>query len=145
MSKMKRSLCMVLAVVFALALMMAGCGANQAANQAAKDAAANDAETGAAAADSVAEAAPAGPPTTLTWYCVGPGQEPDTDAVMAEVNKYLKDKLNVDLKMNVLAYGDAYNQKVNTMLSAGEPFDICFTASWAADIKLNSSKGYFTE
>lgn len=140
MSKMKRSLCMVLAIVFALALVMAGCGAKEAATDATKAA-----DTTAVAADTVAEVAPAGPPTTLTWYCVGPGQEPDTDAVMAEVNKYLKGKLNVEIKMNVLAYGDAYNQKVNTMLSAGEPFDICFTASWAADIKLNSSKGYFTE
>jgi putative aldouronate transport system substrate-binding protein len=140
MSKMKRSLCLILAIVFALALVMTGCSTKDAAADATKTA-----DTTAAAVEPTAEVAPAGPPTTLTWYCVGPGQEPDTDAVMAEVNKYLKDKLNAEIKMNVLAYGDAYNQKVNTMLSAGEPFDICFTAGWAADIKLNSSKGYFTE
>lgn len=139
MFKMKRSACMLLAIVFALVFAAAGCGAKEAANGE------TTAGGGTAAAGTVEKTAPAGPPTELLWYCVGPGQEPDTDAVLAEVNKYLADKLNVTIKMNVLAYGDAYNQKVNAMLAAGDPFDICFTAGWAADIKLNSSKGFFTE
>ena len=140
MSKMKRLVCMVLAIVFVLAFTMSGCGTKEAANDDTKAAEATE-----VAADTTEEVVPAGPPTELMWYCVGPGQEPDTDAVLAEANKYLKDKLNVEIKMNVLAYGDAYNQKVNAMLAAGDPFDICFTAGWAADIKLNSSKGFFTE
>jgi putative aldouronate transport system substrate-binding protein len=137
MSKMKKYLSLALAIIFVFAFTLTGCGSKT------EEPAATAAATAASA-----EAAPvvdAGPPTTLDWYCVGPGQEPDTDAVLAEVNKYLKDKLNVEIKMTVLAYGDAYNQKVNAMLAAGDPFDICFTAGWAADIKLNSSKGFFTQ
>lgn len=137
MSTMKRLLCIALVIVFALAFTLAGCGAKQTTEP-------TKADELTKAAEPTKAAAVANPPTTLTWFCVGPGQEPDTDAVLAEVNKYLKDKLNVEIKMNVLAYGDAYNQKVNSMLAAGDPFDICFTASWAADIKMNSSKGFFT-
>jgi putative aldouronate transport system substrate-binding protein len=82
----------------------------------------------------------------LTWYLVGPGQEPETDKILAKANEYLKDKLDgatIDLK--VFAYGDDYNQKVNTALASGEAFDICFTASWAADFRNNSAAGYFKQ
>jgi putative aldouronate transport system substrate-binding protein len=141
MSKMKRLASLVLAIVLVLAIALTGCGTKETAGK--EETKATDA--GAPAKDSAKDVASSKPPTELVWYCVGPGQEPDTDAVLAEVNKYLADKLNVTIKMNVLAYGDTYNQKVNVMLAGGDPFDICFTAGWAADIKLNSSKGYFTE
>ena len=130
---------MVLAVVFVLAFTMSGCGKEETVSSDPTKTASSE------PASTPVEEVKDTPPTELMWYLVGPGQEPDTDAVLEEVNKYLKDKLNVTIKLNVLAYGDTYNQKVNNMLAAGEPFDICFTAGWAADIKLNSSKGFFTE
>lgn len=118
MLKMKRYLCLALVLVFTVAFTMTGCSQTTSGK---------------------------GTPTKLNWYLVGPGQEPDTDAVVAKINEYLKGKLNVEIKLTVLAYGDTYNNKVNTMLAAGDPIDICFTAGWAADIKLNSANGYFTE
>lgn len=138
MSKMKRYLCLALVTVFALAFTLTGCGANQ-------TAAPEKTEVAAEPAAPEAEPAAAEPATKLTWYLVGPGQEPDTDAVIAKVNELIKDKINAEINLTVLAYGDAYNNKVNTMLAAGDPIDICFTAGWAADIKLNSSKGFFTQ
>lgn len=81
----------------------------------------------------------------LVWYLVGPQQEPATDKILEAANNYLKDKLNVKVNLTVLGYGDPYNNKVNTMLAAGDRIDICFTAGWAADIKANSSAGYFRE
>ena len=36
----------------------------------------------------------------------------------------------MEIELTVLAYGDTYNNKVNTMLAAGDPIDICFTAGW---------------
>ncbi|MGE5614088.1 MAG: ABC transporter substrate-binding protein [Bacillota bacterium] len=143
MYKMKRTLLMVLAVVLALAFVLTGCGTAQKVDVQPEDK--TESSTPAKSEPAKETTMASEEPTELVWYLVGPGQEPDTDAVLAEVNKYLKDKLNVTIKLNVLAYGDAYNQKVNNMLAAGEPFDICFTAGWAADIKLNSSKGFFTE
>ncbi len=89
--------------------------------------------------------APAAEPAELIWYLVGPQQEPETDKILEAANNYLKDKLNVKINLTVLGYGDPYNNKVNTMLAAGDRIDICFTAGWAADIKANSSAGYFRE
>lgn len=117
MYKMKRLMLLALVMVFSLSIALTGCVTNPLSS---------------------------GKPTKLTVYLVGPGQEPDTDAVLAKVNEYLKGKLNVEINLTVLAYGDAYNNKVNTMLAAGDPIDVCFTAGWAADIKMNSSKGFFT-
>lgn len=137
MVKTKRYLCLAMVMVFALAVAFSGCGTEKVDQQADG--------TGSQAVQTTSKATePPAPPTKLIWFCVGPGQEPDHDAVMAKVNEHLKEKLNVELEMTVLAYGDTYNQKVNTMLAAGDPIDICFTASWAADIKLNSANGYFT-
>jgi putative aldouronate transport system substrate-binding protein len=86
-----------------------------------------------------------GPAVKLTWYLVGNRQEPDTPKVLAEANKYLKDKLNVELELNVFGWGDDYDQKTNTALAAGEPIDIIFTASWAANYNVNATSGYFKE
>lgn len=81
----------------------------------------------------------------LTMTLVGNKQETDTDLVMKKVDEYLKDKLNVSIDLQVFGWGDPYEQKVNTMLAAGEPFDICFTANWAANYYTNAGSGYFLE
>lgn len=137
MSKMKRYCCLVMAVVLAIAIAMTGCagGKTQTLGQPKDETQKND----------TVAAVTAEEPVDLIWYLVGPQQEPDTDKICAEANKYLKDKLNVNIKLTVLGYGDPYNNKVNTMLAAGERIDICFTAGWAADIKANSASGYFRE
>lgn len=90
-------------------------------------------------------AAPTEPTVTLKMYLVGNRQEPDTPKVLEEANKYLKDKLNVALDLNVFGWGDDYDQKVNTALASGEAIDIVFTANWAANYYVNAASGYFTE
>ena len=92
-----------------------------------------------------AASTPSEPTVTLKMYLVGNRQEPDTPMVLEEANKYLKDKLNVALDLNVFAWGDDYDQKVNTALASGEAIDIVFTANWAANYYVNAASGYFTE
>ena len=41
-------------------------------------------------------------PYDLTWYVLGPAQQRDNQRIEQEINKYLKDKLNVTVKMNML-------------------------------------------
>ena len=82
---------------------------------------------------------------TLSMYIVGNKQETDTPLVMKKVEEYLKDKLNVKIDLQVFGWGDPYESKINTMLAAGEPFDVCFTANWAANYYTNAASGYFTE
>ena len=137
MFRMKKYLCQALLLVFTFAATLTGCGTVKIDQPTA---------AGTKTTETTAKVTqPAAPPTKLIWFCVGPGMEPDHDAVIAKVNEYLKGKLNVEIDLTVLAYGDTYNNKVNTMLAAGDPIDICFTAGWAADIKLNSANGYFTQ
>jgi len=79
----------------------------------------------------------------LTMTLVGDKQETDTELVMEKINEYMADKLNIKLNLQVYGWGDPYEQKINTMLASGEPFDICFTANWVANYYKNAAAGYF--
>lgn len=137
---MKRFLCVALVIVFTMGIVLTGCGSNGSTE---KSTAAESST--AALSSSVAEATSDVPEKAvdLTWYLVGPQHDPDVDLICQKASEYLKDKLNVNLKLSVFSYGDAYNQKVNAMLAAGEAFDIAFTAGWAADYRNNAQSGYF--
>ncbi|NLV35343.1 MAG: ABC transporter substrate-binding protein [Clostridiaceae bacterium] len=143
MRSMKRFLCLALVLVFAFTLALSGCGekATPAADPTTKktDAPAPKAE------DKPAESAVPAETVELTMTLVGNKQETDTDLVMEKINEYLADKINIKLNLQVFGWGDPYEQKVNTMLSSGEPFDVCFTANWAANYYKNAAAGYFTE
>ena len=81
--------------------------------------------------------------TKLTWYTVG--EEPkDLDKVLDEANKYLEDKINVNIDMKFIGFGD-YNQKMSVVINSGEDYDLAFTSSWAGDYLGNSRKGAFLE
>ena len=81
--------------------------------------------------------------TTLTWYSIG--KEPtDLKMVVDEANKYLEEKINVNLDMKFIDFGD-YNQKMSVIINSGEEYDLAFTCSWAGDYLGNSRKGAFLE
>ncbi|WP_204595604.1 extracellular solute-binding protein [Clostridium sardiniense] len=81
--------------------------------------------------------------TTLTWYSIG--QEPkDLKLVLDEANKYLEEKINVNLDMKFVDFGD-YNQKMSVVINSGEDYDLAFTCSWAGDYLGNARKGAFLE
>lgn len=145
MRNFKRLICLALVVVFAFSMLLTGCGDKKVEPAAADKTEANDA---APAAENTAEPATVDVPkdkVKLTMTLVGNKQENDTQKVMDKIAEYLKDKLNVEIDLQVYGWGDPYEKKVNTMLSSGEQFDICFTATWAANYYLNANKGYFTE
>ena len=79
----------------------------------------------------------------LVWYTFGTKQ-PDHDKVVAEANKIIKEKLGFEIDYNVVE-SSAYEQKINLAVSAGEKFDICFTANWMNNFNNNAAKGAFTE
>ena len=81
--------------------------------------------------------------TTLTWYSIG--QEPkDLKLVLDEANKYLEEKIKVNLDMKFVDFGD-YNQKMSVVINSGEDYDLAFTCSWAGDYLGNARKGAFLE
>jgi putative aldouronate transport system substrate-binding protein len=80
-------------------------------------------------------------PYQLTWYMIGTPQK-DLDKVMEKVNEYTKEKINVTVNLKMIDWGD-YDKKMQIIIASGEPFDICFTSSWANNYVLNARKGAF--
>lgn len=80
----------------------------------------------------------------LKWYYIGNGQQKDNDAVQTELNKYLKTKINATVTMQCFDFG-SYNDKMKTMIAAGEEFDICFTSNWANYYTDNVAKKAFVD
>ena len=64
----------------------------------------------------------------INWYLMSENQS-DVHSVEDKINEYLKDKLNVTVKMNCLPSAQ-YQQKLSTMINANEYFDMCFVARW---------------
>lgn len=80
-------------------------------------------------------------PYEIQWYLMADAQN-DVASVEAELNAYLKDKINATVKMNILPSAQ-YTQKVGTMINAGEYFDLAFVAKWALDYFGNARSGAF--
>lgn len=81
-------------------------------------------------------------PYEINWYVLGPGQQTDTAAIEAAVDKYIKPKINATLKLTCFDWG-SYDQKLKAMIASGQYFDICFTATWPNDYVGNASNGAF--
>lgn len=65
-------------------------------------------------------------PAELVWYYPLSQLQGDQETVQAEVNKITKEKLNATVKLMPVPIAD-YVQKMNTILAAGEKFDILWT------------------
>ncbi|GHH97885.1 ABC transporter substrate-binding protein [Neobacillus kokaensis] len=116
---MKKKLGILLALVLSIGTILSACSSKE---------------------DSAAEkSGKNGQPYEIKWYTVGTPQK-DTDKVFAEVNKYLKKKINATVKMTQIDWGD-WAQKSQVMINSGEPFDIIFTNG--TDYVQNAQKGAF--
>ncbi len=120
MKTIKRLIAFGLAAVMLLA--MVGCGEN-------KTAVTEDPNT-----------VPADP-YEIQWYMVSSPQK-DLKLIEDKINEYIQPKLNATVKITLMESAQ-YNQKVGTMISAGEYFDLGFAASWCLDYTVNSSLGAF--
>ncbi|MDD3409808.1 MAG: ABC transporter substrate-binding protein [Eubacteriales bacterium] len=81
-------------------------------------------------------------PVELVWYISQDAVPTDVDLVFAEMNKYLTEKIGVTVKPYIFRNPD-YNEKVPTIVNAGQQFDICFTATWGNLFKPNVEKGAY--
>lgn len=67
---------------------------------------------------------------TLNWFTKG-DKPADYDLVMAEVNAYLKEKINAELNINFVQWGDEWDSFVSTQVATNEgDVDMMFTAGW---------------
>jgi putative aldouronate transport system substrate-binding protein len=119
MIKVTKALALVLALTMSATVLLTGCGAKQ--------------EETAAATKSEASAAPAATQEEVkevTLNCYYPNSVvPNFDKVMEEVNKIAKEKINAKINFTLVDMA-AYPQKLNMMISSGEPFDVGFSAYW---------------
>jgi putative aldouronate transport system substrate-binding protein len=85
-------------------------------------------------------------PYQIKWYFVGNGQQPDVKLIENAASKYIQKKgLKATIKLQCYSWGNEYDNKMRMIISSGEPFDICFTASWANQYKQNVAKGAFLD
>lgn len=119
---MKRVLTSILASLI-VGSALAGCSGGTAGESAASPAASSSSTAaGETATSGGEEPAPSG--ETVDFLYVVPGNPPkDLDGGLAVINEKLAaDGVGVDLKMNFIPW-DAWDQKINLMLSTGEKFD----------------------
>ncbi|MDT9725741.1 extracellular solute-binding protein [Xylanibacillus composti] len=136
MKKAKKSLLTLLIVVFAMSLVLAACGGGNNSNTSEGGNNASEANNGGNVAASELE------PYEL--HMVYPGtKQRDHDKVMAEINAYLKEKINATITIEPIEWGQ-WDQKVNLMIASREPVDIYFTAQWSNYV-VNVAKGAFLE
>lgn len=119
---------------------LSGCGTEKAADNTDAVTQETQASTAAVATEPTAQAELK--PVTLTWYVYRDNTEPDDQMVLDKANETLKAKLNVTLKMISLSYNE-YKEKLQLLASAGDKFDLCFTAGWLFTYGTNATKGAF--
>lgn len=82
-------------------------------------------------------------PVQLTWYLSG-NPPADVGLVEEEANAYLQPRINASLKLQFIPSGN-YPERMNTLLSSGEAFDLLWTANWSFLYDQNARRGAFTE
>ncbi len=129
---------LMLVLMLLFALVISGCGKGKTEEPAATDNAAVK-ESPAPTAEAVNE--PELAPVELTYYYSGTPQK-DVGLIEEAMNKILKAKINATIKLNTIDWG-SFEQKMNVMSSAGDAYDLVFTAPWMNNYFLNTSKGAF--
>ncbi|TBL79938.1 ABC transporter substrate-binding protein [Paenibacillus thalictri] len=81
------------------------------------------------------------PPVELTYYYQGAPQK-DLKLVEEAMNKILKAKINTTIKLNQIDLG-SFEQKMNVMTAAGDPYDLVFTSTWSNNYFQNVAKGAY--
>ncbi len=127
MKKFRKYVALATCAIIAASTLLTGCGASD------EKPAAEEGKDTAKAEDVV----------TLKWYTIG-GEPKDLQNVVAEANKYLGEKINVNLDMTYIDWGD-YTKKMSVIINSGEDYDLAFTCSWAGDYLGNARKGAFLE
>lgn len=117
----------VISLFLACALMVCtfgACGGNETPSSAASKASAPASSTVESAPQSSEASTPADSGETVKFVFAVPGDEPDEYArgIQAVNDKLAADGVGIEVEMNYYAW-DVWDQKINLMLSTGEPFD----------------------
>ncbi len=131
MKSFKRMISLVMALIMVLSI-LAACASESPTKG---DATATPSQSG-------TQEPPKGDPAEITWYLYTDYNFRDEGIVWDEINKYLKDKINVTVNAQYLNYDDFFS-KMPVMLSAGDAMDLVFTCSWLNEYVPGVAKGAF--
>ena len=148
----KRLISMLLAGVMTIGL-LAGCGSGNGNNGAASEKTETGApeenadtpeeESEAPAETEAGETESNGETVTVTWCLPLLNGEPeDYEMVMEDLNKKIKEKINVELKLEIITQGE-FNDKMKLKSTAGEDYDLVFTSNWLNSFNENMSRDAF--
>lgn len=80
---------------------------------------------------------------TITWYAAGASDPEDQALIEEKANAYLAEKgYNCTLDLIMYDFG-TFPDKLQTMISSGEEFDICFTCNWCNPYTQQAAKGAY--
>ena len=81
-------------------------------------------------------------PETIIWYCGG-GEQTGSQPVFEKLNTLLLEKYNIQLDFRTFDFG-IYDEKMNMIISSGKDYDLCFTTqSWVNKYPVQVSKSAF--
>lgn len=83
-------------------------------------------------------------PVTLKYYFYG-ATKPGDQAVYAEMNKRIKDKINATVEFIKIPNNGDYTQKMTIMVNAQEEFDLAFTSPNYLNYYDHAAKGSFVD
>lgn len=126
MRKASKTVGLLMVVLFALTSVLTGCGS--AANNTNTTTAATEKATTAGSTAAQSTALDTSKPVDLVMYLLGSPAK-DYDAVLAEVNKKLKQDLNATVAVNWIGWGD-FSTKYPLVLASGEPIDLIYASTW---------------
>ena len=135
--RIKKCITFIIALTMLLELLLTGCGSKGSTDTTPTTAATTVAQAGSAETT----AAETLDPYNIVWYTIGTPMK-DVDLVMDEVSKYTKEKINATVKMEIFDWSK-YGEKMQVIIQSGEPFDLCFTCSWALPYEQTVAKNAF--
>ncbi len=127
MKKMCRYFCMVVAVIMVTSILLTGC----------TDKTGGTTDTVKSGGDTITSepTSKALDPYEIHWYLgCGAGSQPDSGLIEQELNKYLKDKINVSVKLFIFDWG-SYQDKMRAILASGGKVDMFFSCGWSMNYK----------
>lgn len=83
-------------------------------------------------------------PVELSFYMMN-SPVTDQDRIMEKVNAIIEEKIGAHLNL-VSVDSSTYAEKMNLMINSGDPWDLCFTASWGGiNFFENAQKGAYAD
>ncbi len=146
MKSTRKSMLMLLVLVFTMSLVLAACGGNNEPASSGGNTEANaesNSNNGNGSDETAGEPAANDLEPYELKFAFPATKQKDHDAVVAEINAYLTEKINATIDIQPIEWGQ-WDEKVNLMIASREPMDIYFTAQWS-NYAVNVSKGAFMD